>query len=121
MRKKLLIALSAALFSSAASAIPVSGTREQQRQSDGGLPVDRDSRIDDEHDGMDVDRHGYGYDHGLLTYGYRYGRGFRAEDRDRDYPERMVRDERGTLDYDRDYPYEYVYGRGEQRSVGRNR
>ena len=53
---------------------------------------------------------GYGYPHGY-GYGAPYQRyGFRPEDRDADYPDRLVRDGDRALAYDRDYPFQYRYG-----------
>lgn len=42
---------------------------------------------------------------------YRGRYAFSAEDRDADYPDRLIRnDDGGGIAYDRDYPYEYPYG-----------
>lgn len=56
-------------------------------------------------------------DDGYSDEGYSYAGEFRAEDRDRAYTRRMVRDDRDELDYDRDYPYEYPYRGGDRRRM----
>lgn len=76
----------------------------------------------DRHDyrgGVVIDDDGYG---GEYIYGAPYQRySFRPEDRDADYPDRVVRDGGRDLAYDRDYPFEYRYGgEGACGADGRN-
>lgn len=63
-------------------------------------------------DALLVDGYGRVRDVASGTFDMYRGRyAFSAEDRDADYPDRLIRDDDGGgIAYDRDYPYEYPYG-----------
>ena len=99
-----------------AALIPATASAQRPIVNDGSYPIP-DVRIRPPANVMDrFDRRDYrggvaSGDYGYNDYGAPYQRyRFHPEDRDADYPERVVRDGDRELAYDRDYPFEYRYG-----------